>query len=651
MKKRLFAVLLGTLVLFQSGGLTAVASVDSGQLHENTESMQTDFCSDKPLHLICKNEEEKVYAHGSTIKKQFDIDTCYDVNAYEIVLSSYEGVNIVEKPTYIFNNGTPYVELAFTVLDSCEIGNINFTLRPLTQVYDEEASQFCLEQNVYCYHDSEYDYVSTVYLDCLSEYSENLKKHLLDIDRQGELIEEVEQDPILVREPDGSIRYSHEVAGYISWTDIDGGVHAADGVKVELYSVNGSTETLVGSTYTVSSGGYSISFSSSNTSQTVKYKVASEGTYVTVKQASSPYSTYKYESSTFSVNTFTKASYTANKSTNVGQSISIQQAMALANKYIYSLDSSYLPNINVAFPDSGGTRYSSSQNKIFIEQNDEFDWDVAQHEYGHYVQDYYNIENNPGYSHRFSDNLADRYSSKSIGVRLAWGEGWATYFAINLQNKMSAASMNIPNVGDTHYKDIGTTIDEDIEYLATNRRKGEANEATVCAVLYDMTDGYDSSEDDNVWFSNSDIWNITKSSNCTTLSEFITAFYASTFPFYTRLNLGSTLTRYNVAAALNSPTGLNTNTPTFSWTPQGGSVNYPNNSFSLVFYNSNYETILETDDTTSTSRQLTSNEWSSIKNSTSTVYYLVKAKQTPSLNTEPETGPYYSTKMTLYPNS
>ncbi len=50
-----------------------------------------------------------------------------------------------------------------------------------------------------------------------------------------------------------------------------------------------------------------------------------------------------------------------------------------------------------------------------------------------------------------------------------------------------------------------------------------------------MTDGYNlSGDDDNVWYANDNIWDITKNSNCTTLSEFLAAFYVAGFLPYVR---------------------------------------------------------------------------------------------------------------------
>lgn len=600
------------------------------------------ICSSKPLRLICTNENEKEYFHGSVIRKEFELRSSFDVDAYDITVSSCDGVDITKEPVYVVDAyGITSVVLEFKVRDAYEFGNICFSISPSAQEGDSLEEPASFEQNIYCYHDSDHDYVSTISLDCLSDCSEKLRDHLSAINRQGECIDNYGQLVKSAKAPNSVTDYSLSVGGYISWTDYNGGVHPAEDLTVMVFTVNGSSRSIIAITHTSSAGGYSCSIPTDGSSKNILVMVMSQGTNVTVKNTSN--TTYTHEISITASVGLAKVSYTAPNNTDVGKSISIQQAMALANKYIYSLDSAYLDNVNVIFPDNGGSRFSPSLKTIYIEPNDEFDWDVAQHEYGHYVQHTYNIANSPGGSHTLSGNLADDRKNKSAGIRLAWGEGWATYFAINLQKEMAAASLNIPNVGDTHYQDIGTSIDLDIENLPSYYWKGEANEATVCAVLYDMTDGHNSSEDDHVYFANNNIWDITKSNHCTTLSQFITAFYAASFPFSTRLDLGSTLSRYKVAAKPNAPTGITTNTPTFSWVNQGGSVNYPNNKFRLAFYDHNYNLILRTDYTTASSQVLTAAQWTQIKNADSTVYYLVESKQTNS----PETGSYYSTKKTL----
>lgn len=646
MKKRLFAVLLGMAVFLPSSNLPTVVASKNNSIQLNNcigENQQNHYCSVNPLYLLCTDEENREYSHGSIIHKQFEIKSSLDVDTYEIVLSSYDGVDIIKEPTYTTNNsGVPVVDIDFKVLDSCEIGNIRFAISPSASTADDVVAQTCLEQTIYCYHDSDYDYVSTIYLDCLENYSENLKKHLLEVNRQGEHIETIRSTPEIIEDSDGITRYSYSVSGYISWTDGSGGVHAADNVKVEL--CDASSGTGITSTYTTSAGGYSFSYSTSIVNPNMKIKIYAEGSNVSVINTESPYEVYVYESSPFTMYGFTKLSYVTPNSTNMGKSFSIQQAMAMAHQYILNLDSTDLNPINVYFPNNSATSlFTYPPAKIYIRQGHEFEWDALQHEYGHYVEYCYNCATFIGGDHTFEENLADTRPTKNDGVKLAWCEGWATYFALNLQKEMSASSLYIPYVGDTAYHDASCGIDIELEYLDEDYWLGEANEATVIAILYDMTDGYNSAEDDNVAFSNSFVWNLTKNNHCKTLWDLIKAYYMSSNPISGKLALGSTLSRYNVAAEPNNPTGLNTNTPTFSWIPQGGSTSYPNNSFSVVFLNSNYNTICSTAYTSNNYIQLTSYQWSLIQNASTPVYYYVLTKQT----NYPETGPYYSRLKTL----
>lgn len=613
------------------------ASDNYQMLCNSTAENQSNIFSTNPIRLICTNEDNQEYVHGSVIRKEFELQSNLDEDDYDVSVTLCEGIDLVKAPTYTINeNGLPSIVVEFKVCDLSEFANIRFRVSPSIENIRSSENQPYFEQNIYCYHDSEYDYVSTVCLDCLSCYSENLQNHLRALDCQGEYIE-IDNQPVgYVKNSSSADNSSVTVAGYISWTDVNGGVHAAGDIKVELYKVNDSSSSLVATSYTSSAGGYSCSFPTDGSEQNVKIVVVSQGTNITVKNTSNK--TYSYESSTFKVSSFAKVNYTASNSTNIGKSISIQQGLALANKYIYSLESTYLNNIDVVFPNSSGTYFTNSP-KIYLEPEDEFDWDVSQHEYGHYVQYCYGISSSPGGTHYLNSNLADSRQNKSEGIRLAWGEGWATYFAINLQKEMNAESLNIPNVGDTYYTDLGTGINVDAEKLPSNYWLGEANEATIYATLFDLTDDYDSLEDDNIYCDSSQIWNIIKSNKCKTLSEFITAFYASNYENSTKYALGSTLSRYKIAAMPNYPTNIKGNTPTFSWVNQGGSTMFPNNKFRLVFLDMYFNPILTTSYTTASSQTLTASQWTKIKSSSSVVYYCVETNQTDN----PVTGSYYST--------
>lgn len=562
MKKKLFAALLGMMVLLQNMNFSSssviaaekdknIFKIDSNEKYEQEDRSMYSLvptsneyiCSSKPIYLTCNNEEERKYNHGSIIRKEFEFTSRYDVEAYDITIVSCEGVDIIKEPSYEdTKSGSISFMLEFKVLDSYEFGNITFKVST-SKPDDLLADQTYVEQSIYCYHDIDYDYISTVSLDCLAEYSTKLQNYLQNIDRQGEYIESDIQNGETIKSINSRTDYSINVSGYISWTDYNDVVHPAQDLMVQIYTVIGSTPSIIGTAYTNASGAYSYTFPTDGTSKNIMIKVISQGTNVGVKNSSN--SIYTYTSSIVTTSSFAKISYTASKLTDSGKSIGIQQAMALANNYIYSLESTLLSYVDVIYPYSGTSScYNPSNDTIYIKQEDAFDWDVCHHEYGHYVQDCYNITDSPGGTHYINWNMADYWQNKGNGIKLAWGEGWATYFAINLQKEMSATYLNIPYVGDTYYTDIGTSINLDIEYLPNDYWLGEANEATVSAILYDMTDGYNSSEDDYVYFANDNIWNIVKTNNCTTLSDFIDDFYVAGFPLYSVLNMGSTLSRY-----------------------------------------------------------------------------------------------------------
>ena len=445
-------------------------------------------------------------------------------------------------------------------------------------------------------------------------------------------------------------RATYTVSGYIKWTDKAGNNHPANGVTVQIWkgTVSSPSFTLINTLTTSATGYYSSSYSYEGSVALLKIKVLSSGTNINVVDASGLI--YTNESGISGGTSNITINVTADNNSFPGRSVSVHQGMALANRYMYNLKGSYMNTIDVEFASSvNRTCYSYSPSMIHIIYKDAYDWDVLEHEFGHYVQDVYDINDSPASppgGHLAEDNLADIMGNKSNGIHLAWGEGWATYFAINLQRVMGASSLGVPNVGDALYQDTeDLTITYDIENLETDLRKGEANEATVSAILYDITDPINTSEDDQININNGTVWSITKNNNCTTLSEFINAFNSYLYISKgDKVKLGSTLSRYSVSANLVSLSHTG-NTVTFTWEKQGGSINYGNNSFRLVFYDDSYNLLYMTSYSNGTSQSISLSQWNSLfSNAPSAVYSCVQTRQTSS----PTTGPYYSNVITTW---
>lgn len=134
------------------------------------------------------------------------------------------------------------------------------------------------------------------------------------------------------------------------------------------------------------------------------------------------------------------------------------------------------------FPDSpNGTSYNQAAKAITVlgtaDDPDEFDDAVLLHEYGHFVLDVYSRDDSPGGPHHLTDSTLD--------LRLAWSEGWATFFSSAVRND----SIHVDTSSD------GVRLVFDIEgpsFGAATRY--DTNELAVAAVLWDVYDAENGDE-------------------------------------------------------------------------------------------------------------------------------------------------------------
>ena len=92
-----------------------------------------------------------------------------------------------------------------------------------------------------------------------------------------------------------------------------------------------------------------------------------------------------------------------------------------------------------------------------IDNNDWGSWDVAMHEFGHHVAAWNNIDASPGGNHNFGgDNIrgtgAPAVRGRDLGTKLAWGEGFATYFGLLAVRSFNLAG-TIPGLPSDEYDD------------------------------------------------------------------------------------------------------------------------------------------------------------------------------------------------------
>ncbi len=481
----------------------------------------------------------------------------------------------------------------------------------------------------------------------------------------------------------------------LNWIDDNGNTHKLRKVKVEVYHKTVTGDILIGTASANERG--QASFSCSNITQNangkynVFFRIYAGDDNAMVKTVASD--SYFYESTVtqnITTGTNVKLSFAIGMSTDLGKAFQISQALLVARDYANTMlqscdeNAENFSNVTVAYPaanntNSSYTPYLRRINLIANEGNASSQrppayasWDVIAHEYGHHIQSELNTSNFHGLHHTLEVNLLDSSYNEYLEIiesggtsqyfesiheikpkilELIWSESWATVFAILSQQYHLVHSYisNIPYVGDDCY----TSYSVSTHSLEICEAAGEGCEDSVMAILYDIYDDSGTAESsDTIALGHIAFWNITAMNERKMFSEFVQDFYAE-YPEYID-DLGLNLTSYEIAsrppAILNTSTYYNGALPVLVWTPYGGSTNYPNNSFYLIFYDDLGVELFRTarfnsgGTASSVSYEVSQSEWNQILQSTTGTYIVaVVSYQT----TDVETGPYVSRSATF----
>lgn len=444
------------------------------------------------------------------------------------------------------------------------------------------------------------------------------------------------------------------VKGTLQWTDDAGNNHPLRRVMIRIYDTIGSTH--LATTYADNNGNYSYTFDNpdgfwdfENGGNDIFIRVYAGTNNAMVENSSGD--EYYYESSVsenVTIGTTVTKNLTIGMSTDKGKAFQISQAILTARDYAWNMMGTMPEDVVIRYPYDSGCYYTRSEKRITITGNAPYSsaypnsyasWDVLMHEYGHHIQYQVGIINSPGGRHSSFQNNADIRRNKDEGVRLAWAESWPTVFGTIAQQYFSGYLSNIVTVGDTNYTAYNG-LDYNIE--STSTRLGEACERSIMAVLWDL---YDSANEtnDTISLGYTKYWEVTKGSRAKTFSEFIDYFYL-TYPEYIS-DIATNLSFYGMSSSapiIIAPTNLTETTPpTIYWEPQGGSSYYPNNSFVLVFYDGLGNEIFRTATISSNVYDLSQEEWSNVIHSNGDTYSMaVESMQT----NYPATGKYVSPK-------
>lgn len=472
-----------------------------------------------------------------------------------------------------------------------------------------------------------------------------------------------------------SINSTNTCSGYVYWKDDNNIQHPLKYSKV-LINIGGNTSKIV---YTNSNGYYYTTFSiDSATTISARIMPAGENSKVVMWNS---YDVYNYTVSR-TVNPGVNISFSnviIDMTSEIGQAFQISQAIIMCANYMEELTCTAMPDVEVRYPhrttDSDGNiiencYYNSLNNTIFIRgtqsdsslPNSYAAWDVIMHEYGHHVQNTYNLSANPGGTHyanlnmidvyyldndeEFNDTRGNKIESKNKGIKIAWAEGWATFFGIVVQQYYINALQNIDTVGDSIY----TSYDGVVFDLETSSGfYGEGSESNVAAVLYDLYDNYPLNNNDNmigdclnesydqIGLDHAPIWVIINSNKPKTFSEFANFCYESNIidnEKFSQLCYNEGMSPY-----LNRlSNGITSNIPTLRWQSGGGSIYCQNNRFRLIIKNENGNIFIK-ENLISTSYTFTSSEWNAVRNSNGNYIYMqIEAEQTDGIIT----GKYYS---------
>ena len=305
----------------------------------------------------------------------------------------------------------------------------------------------------------------------------------------------------------------------------------------------------------------------------------------------------------------------------------------------------FLGFLPIVWPGSSGSAFYDGIH-INLRPLDRYAYDVEYHEYGHYVMDSFNFENNPGGPHNIGDCIAAVHSSKDQGLRLAWGEGWPTYWGTTAQHDFGIPGLGIPTAGDATYTDteagnFSYSLENDSAPPAAQDGfgRGEDNEIAVQRILWDLVDS-PSDNRDAVTFSDVTLLNLFRGTNIERLSQ-AWGLIRGTLSNAQQLSFGAITTDADVGPRPTAPANNAVVSPsankTFTWVANVGCPSsYSGNSFTLRFFTPGGTPVMSLGGLAATTYTLTNGDIATLAGAGTNFKWAVEGSHTGS----PATGPY-----------
>lgn len=565
-------------------------SSDLKSFHENKkiENIQYKDSSNKSL-MSFKNIGYVSY--GSSENFDFVLDFSF-INASELFIDISNSNNIFSLEKHYFKADDNFGNFLIDYQNKKDSFVCTFNFYDLNQsgIKDliESKKIFCSCYNeLLIFSDKSFEVNDLEY----SAYKHNLEKNSMEVRRAAAPLK-------------ASTKYTSTITLNVCWKDAAGNNHPAYALYVEMLSdtgLFGMYETIC-SGYLNENGRFIVNCTySSNIKVKFKIFLKSQAAWP-LNPFDNHYETEPQEIGYGQPKVF--PTYYIGNSTDKDKKINIVQAFSWAHKYLESKLGQAVRPITYSFP-CNGTFYIPILEIIDLEDNDYCDWDVIMHEYGHFVEDYLDLEDGSGGDHHSYDSLSEVREDLEDGVTTAWSEGFATYFAMSCQNELGLKTLNIISQsgknenGDSTYTDITygdsgfITNEYNFKNSSDVTTKGEGCERTLCTYLLGLADSdIVPSIKDDFNYGYLEIWNVIVENRCKCLSDFVVKFherhqedFAKLGDFEAYLCLGPSIVK---------TTKFDFKNTKFEWTVWNANGIFPQNRFVLYFYNDKYGKILNT---------------------------------------------------------
>lgn len=389
------------------------------------------------------------------------------------------------------------------------------------------------------------------------------------------------------------------VSGRATYTFRDGSVRAVREGQLTLVDTAGTTYV---SGRTDSAGYFSLATTGLDAPASVAVRLTADNPAGSVRTASStPFTTMSGYRTLSAGQSWTGVAVALTTFTETNNAFAVLDAVRTAGGYYQRIRSAdWDAKIGVIYP-SGDDRSFADRVTHLIRisggetrcgtgwcTEDAFDWDVLAHETGHVVAFQAGIHASPGGIHYVCNNGWTGGTSKTDAVRLAWSEGWATFWGLAALQEEGVPQ--IPDAGGAIYDDhLGPphgATDNDFSYPMEGRRNpddcmphGEDSEIAVGRVLWDL---YDTAADgESVSWSPTDILGRVRAAGAVTFTTAYAALIAGR-SVADRESAQAALTAQGMAPRILTPTSAVTGTcpPRITW-EAGGPPGHLNTAFTV----------------------------------------------------------------------